>query len=118
MNSKNNREDREQKKGKTKIQKGCENSSSYSDSRSLGDVTQSCTKAWNDQIGISRKVSQRRDIPRSSASEQIPGGTISQLIEIAEDQLAMLENSAKDTKKYISELKELLEAIEENQDRL
>lgn len=46
---------------------------------------------------------------------EIFGGTISQLILKAENQLAMLENSADETKEYISELKRLQKYIEKSE---
>ncbi len=81
----------------------------------MGDAARTRSEAWNNEIGISREASQRRDLPRSSFGGEIFGGTISQLIAKAEDQLAVLENSAEETKKYISDLKEILELIKKNQ---
>lgn len=96
MKSKNSREDHG-KKRQTKIQKGYQDSSFNSDSRSLGDASSARTKIGDDKIGISGEVSQRRNSSESSFGGQILGGTISQLIEKAEGQLAVLEESAIET---------------------
>lgn len=115
MNSQNSREYHDQETRQTEIEKGYEDSGSDSNPRGLGDVAQSRSEIRDNQIGISREVSQRRNLSGSSFGGQILGGTISQLIAKAEDQLAVLENSAEDTKKYISDLKEILEVIKKNE---
>lgn len=121
MNSDHNKENKknhDQEKRQTQIGKRDKNSGIDRDTRSLGDASVTRSETGDNEVGIGRKISERRDLSGSPAGEQILGGTISQLIAKAEDQLAVLESSAKETKKYISELRELLTVIEKNPDKL
>ena len=107
MDSDNNKKDYVQRKRKTEIGKGYQDSRVNCDSRSLGNASGSCQEIGDNAVGASRETSERRDRSRSSIGRKILGGTISQLIAKAEDQLAVLESSANETRKYISDLKEL-----------
>lgn len=104
------------KKRQTKIEEKHQDSSFDSNPRSVGNASSARAKTWDNKIGVSREVSKRGNLSRSSISKQILGGTISQLIAKAEDQLAVLENSASETRKYITELKNFLAITEEIND--
>lgn len=93
-----NNKNHDQEKRQTQIGKRDKDSGIDRDTRSLGDASVTRSEAGDNEIGISREISERRDLSRSPVGEQILGGTISQLIAKAEDQLAVLEISAKETK--------------------
>ena len=94
----------EKEKRKTEIEEGYQNSSFDSNSRSLGNASWTRSKIRDNAIRIGREAGKRRNLSRSSFGGEILGGTISQLIAKAENQLAILENSAKETKNYISDM--------------
>ena len=81
----------------------------------MGDASQTRSGIRNDSFGISGKTCKGRNLPGSPSNSEILGGTISQLILKAENQLAMFENSARETKEQISELKRLLKFVEKNE---